>query len=111
LAEDTKRLGALENEPALNLGIPWKRLVKLTDKAVVLDAVELMHERSVYSLPIVNNEENLIAHISMSDFKRLYLSRESLGRVLEPILKFVQENREVNNKVSSFQTMIQVKQE
>eukprot|EP01102_Stenamoeba_stenopodia_P022635 TRINITY_DN9518_c0_g1_i1.p1 TRINITY_DN9518_c0_g1~~TRINITY_DN9518_c0_g1_i1.p1 ORF type:complete len:347 (-),score=95.05 TRINITY_DN9518_c0_g1_i1:84-1100(-) len=98
LAEDTKRLGSLENEPASSLGIPWKRLVRLTDRALVLDAVETMHERSVYSLPIVNSEEKLIAHISMSDFKRLYLTRESLGRLLEPILKFVQENREANQK-------------
>lgn len=102
LVEDTKRLGPLEHEPAQKLGIPWSRLVKLTDKALVLDAVEMMHKHSVYSLPIVDSTLKLVGHISMSDFKRLYLTKESLDQLLLPVMKFVREAREEAGKDVSY---------
>jgi len=109
ISEDTTRLGPIADQPAEKLGIPWSRLVKLTDKALVIDAVETMHKHSVYSLPIVlevathqgdhhASELRLVAHLSMSDFKKLYLTRGSLDQLLIHALKFVQDIREAAGK-------------
>eukprot|EP01103_Thecamoeba_quadrilineata_P000271 TRINITY_DN10225_c0_g1_i1.p1 TRINITY_DN10225_c0_g1~~TRINITY_DN10225_c0_g1_i1.p1 ORF type:complete len:331 (-),score=29.76 TRINITY_DN10225_c0_g1_i1:165-1157(-) len=98
LAEDTSRLGELENEKAENLGIPWTRLIKINKDEPAIDAVELMHEKCVFSLPLVDDDGNLVGHLSMSDFKSLILKDEDFTDLLLPVYVFVKRYREMIGK-------------
>jgi len=88
IAEDTRRLGDLENETADQLGILWPRVVKISKDALVIDAVELMHDKGVFSLPIIDEEGCLFGHISMSDLKTLLLEEGNFSDLLLPLKEF-----------------------
>jgi CBS-domain-containing membrane protein len=89
IAEDTRRLGELENEEASHLGTPWHRVVKISKDAITIEAVELMHSGGVFSLPLINDDGDLVGHVSMSDFKYLIIEDENFGDLLLPLEDFV----------------------
>jgi len=98
LAEDTSRLGIIEHERAEDLGIPWDRVIKINKDYPTIDAVELMHERCVFSLPLIDDDGRLVGHVSMSDFKSLILKDEDFTDLLLPIHVVVKRYREMTNK-------------
>jgi len=98
IAESPKRLGELAEEPALQLGIPWKNLIKIRRDVQTIDAVELMHDKGVYACPIVDENDKLVGHVSMSDFKALALNDIDFTDLLLPLHEFITRVRKANNQ-------------
>lgn len=98
ISQNFSLLEGLENEPAAKLGIAWARVVKINASSLVVDAVSLMHEKCVYALPIVDDNEKIVSHISMSDLKRLSsIDTNTLAKVLESTYEYVKEIRASRN--------------
>lgn len=97
ISQNFALLDGLENEPAAKLGIPWSRVEKINSQSLVVDAVSTMHEKSVYAVPLVDDDGKVVSHISMSDLKRFAINTSSLAKVLEPTLHFVKDIRDSQN--------------
>eukprot|EP01101_Sappina_pedata_P003533 TRINITY_DN1413_c0_g1_i1.p1 TRINITY_DN1413_c0_g1~~TRINITY_DN1413_c0_g1_i1.p1 ORF type:complete len:364 (-),score=105.01 TRINITY_DN1413_c0_g1_i1:104-1135(-) len=108
LAEDTTRLGDTENEPAENLGIPWKKLVHIPQEMKTIDAIELIHNKGALSAPIVDADGNLVAHFSMSDIKALALNDVDFQSLILPIIEFIKQNREAEKHKETTQDVAHV---
>jgi len=101
IAEDPSRLGSLEKLPAASLGIPWNRVLKAPSKMSTIDVLQMMHDRGVWGLPIIDDDENFIAHLSLTDFKTIHHEND-FHILVEPVIEYVKkvrasQNREVNH--------------
>jgi len=93
IAEDTStRLGTLENTPAASLGIPWERVIKAKATTKTIDVVQMMHDKGVWGIPIIDDEENVVSHVSFTDFKIIHQERD-FGLLLEPVLDYIKYSR------------------
>jgi len=97
-SQDLSRLGSLQYQNAAALGIAWDRVIKINKDLPAIDAVELMHEKCVFCLPLVDNDGKLFAHLSMSDFKSLILVEEDFHDLLLPVHVFVTRYHQITNK-------------
>jgi len=98
IAEDTRRLGDLENTKAEDLGTPWSNVVKISKKSLTIDAVELMHQHGVFSLPLIDDDGKLVGHLSMSDFKHIILEDQNFSDLLIPLEEFVKKRVQSHNR-------------
>jgi len=97
-SEDLSRLGELQYQNAAALGMSWDRIIKINKDLPAIDAVELMHEKCVFSLPLVDENGKLFAHLSMSDFKSLIIVEEDFHDLLLPVHVFVTRYHQITNK-------------
>jgi len=98
LAVDTARLGQVEEEPAEELGIPWKKLLKIPRDMHTIDAIMLIHDRGVHCAPIIDSDGKLIAHFSMNDIKALALNDIEFKDLILPIFEFISRVRQAHNQ-------------
>jgi len=78
--------------------VPWVNVVKISKNSQTIDAVEVMHEHGVFSLPLLDADANLVGHISMSDFKYIILEDQNFSDLLIPLEEFVKK-RLLNTQV------------
>jgi len=100
IAEDPSRMGSLEKLPAASLGIPWKRVLKAPSKMTTIDVLQMMHDRGVWGLPIIDDDENFISHLSLTDFKTIH--EKDFQSLVEPVIDYIKkvrasQNRDVNH--------------
>jgi len=97
ISENPKRLGDLADAPAESLGIPWKRVIKINKDALTIDCVQLMHDHAAYAVPVVDENDKLVCHCAMADFKYLALT-DNFGDLLLPITEFISRVRKSHNQ-------------
>jgi len=90
---DTSRLGTLENTPASALGIPWDRVIKAKSDTKTIDVLQQMHDRGVWGIPIIDENDNLISHLSFTDFKILHKEKH-FSNLVDPVIDFIKHARE-----------------
>lgn len=97
IAEDTSRLGGVENLPAIQLGIKWNRIIKVQSNLPTIDAIQLIHDKGVTDVPIVDADDTFIAHLSLSDFKSIHQEND-FQPLLGPVVDWVKKVRDSQNK-------------